>query len=54
MLPVYVADRYEGYRAVPYAELDDEAVERYIEANVSAVRRWSRRPARTWRWPTTW
>ena len=39
VLPVYVADRYEGYRAVPYAELDDEGVERYIAANVSAVRK---------------
>jgi glycosyltransferase involved in cell wall biosynthesis len=38
VLPVYVADRYEGYTAVPYAELEDEGVERYIAANVSAVR----------------
>ena len=38
VLPVYVADRYEGYDAVPYAELDDAGVERYIEANVRAVR----------------
>jgi glycosyltransferase involved in cell wall biosynthesis len=38
VLPVYVADHYEGYRAVPYSELDDEAVERYIAANVGAVR----------------
>ncbi len=38
VLPVYVADHYEGYRAVPYAELDEEGVERYIAANVSAVR----------------
>ena len=38
VLPVYVADRYEGYEAVTYAELDDAGVERYIEANVRAVR----------------
>ena len=38
VLPVYVADRYEGYDAVPYAELDDAGVERYIDANVRAVR----------------
>ena len=37
VLPVYVADRYEGYEAVPYADLDDAAVERYIDANVRAV-----------------
>ena len=38
VLPVYVADRYEGYEAVPYPELDEAGVERYIEANVRAVR----------------
>jgi len=37
VLPVYVADRYEGYDAIPYADLDDAGVERYIEANVRAV-----------------
>jgi glycosyltransferase involved in cell wall biosynthesis len=38
VLPVYVADRYEGFRAVPFPDLDDEAVERYVEANAGAVR----------------
>ena len=38
VLPVYVADTYEGFRAVPFPELDDEAVERYVEANVAAAR----------------
>ncbi|HEY1275461.1 MAG TPA: glycosyltransferase family 4 protein [Thermoleophilaceae bacterium] len=38
VLPVYVADRYEGFDAVPYPDLDDAAVERYVEANVAAVR----------------
>jgi len=38
VLPVYVADRYDGFDAVPYPELDDAAIERYVEANVAAVR----------------
>jgi glycosyltransferase involved in cell wall biosynthesis len=38
VLPVYVADRYEGFDAVPFGQLDDPAIERYVEANVSAVR----------------
>ncbi|MFL5883610.1 MAG: glycosyltransferase, partial [Thermoleophilaceae bacterium] len=38
VLPVYVADRYEGFQAVPFPDLDEEAVEGYVEANVAAVR----------------
>jgi glycosyltransferase involved in cell wall biosynthesis len=38
LLPVYVADRYEHFRAIPYPELDDGQLERYLEANVEAVR----------------
>ncbi|MEA2324074.1 MAG: hypothetical protein QOD81_3924 [Solirubrobacteraceae bacterium] len=38
LLPVYVADRYEGIRAKPFAECSDEEVARYVEANVAAVR----------------
>ncbi|MEA2290172.1 MAG: hypothetical protein QOD55_2169, partial [Solirubrobacteraceae bacterium] len=38
LLPVYVADRYEGIRAKPFAECSDDEVERYVEANVAAVR----------------
>src|SRR3954466_9853254 len=38
VLPVYVADRYEGFRAVPFPDLDDEALDRYLDANVTAVR----------------
>src|SRR5207248_18485 len=38
VLPVYVADTYEGFRAVPFPDLDDAAVERYVEANVGAAR----------------
>jgi glycosyltransferase involved in cell wall biosynthesis len=37
VLPVYVADRYEDFDAVPFAELDDPGLERYLEANVVAV-----------------
>jgi glycosyltransferase involved in cell wall biosynthesis len=37
VLPVYVPDRYEGFEAVPYPDLDDAAIERYIAANVAAV-----------------
>jgi glycosyltransferase involved in cell wall biosynthesis len=37
-LPVYVADSYDGFDAVRFADLDDAGVERYVEANVAAVR----------------
>jgi glycosyltransferase involved in cell wall biosynthesis len=37
LLPVYVADRYEGIEARTFAECSDEEVERYIAANVAAV-----------------
>ncbi|MBA3299461.1 MAG: glycosyltransferase family 4 protein [Thermoleophilaceae bacterium] len=36
-LPVYVADVYEGFDAVPYPDLDTPALERYLDANVTAV-----------------
>ena len=38
LLPVYVADEYEGFRAVPYPLLDEDEIEGYLEANVAAVR----------------
>jgi glycosyltransferase involved in cell wall biosynthesis len=38
LLPVYVADRYDGIEARPFPELSDEELERYIERNVAAVR----------------
>jgi glycosyltransferase involved in cell wall biosynthesis len=38
ILPVYVADEYEGFRAVRLPDLEDDAIEHYIEANVAAVR----------------
>ncbi len=37
VLPVYVADEYDGFDAVPFPDLDDAAIERYVEANVRAV-----------------
>jgi glycosyltransferase involved in cell wall biosynthesis len=38
LLPVYVADVYDGITARPFNELSDAEVEAYVEANVSAVR----------------
>jgi glycosyltransferase involved in cell wall biosynthesis len=38
VLPVYVADTYEGFDAKPYPDLTDGELEHYIDANVSAVR----------------
>jgi glycosyltransferase involved in cell wall biosynthesis len=38
VLPVYVADRYEGVEARTFAELDDAAIAGYVERNVAAVR----------------
>jgi glycosyltransferase involved in cell wall biosynthesis len=38
VLPVYVLDRYEGFEAVAYPDLDEAAVERYVEANAAAAR----------------
>jgi glycosyltransferase involved in cell wall biosynthesis len=37
LLPVYVADRYEGIEARTFAECSDEQVAAYIDANVAAV-----------------
>ena len=37
-LPVYVADEYEGFDAVRLPDMDDDAIEQYVEANVRAVR----------------
>ena len=38
LLPVYVADRYDGIEARPFQELSDEELDRYLEGNVAAVR----------------
>src|SRR5918999_1552068 len=38
VLPVYVADTYDGFDAKPYPDLTDAELDHYIEANVAAVR----------------
>jgi glycosyltransferase involved in cell wall biosynthesis len=38
LLPLYVADRYEGVDARPFPDLSDAEVDRYVDANVAAVR----------------
>jgi glycosyltransferase involved in cell wall biosynthesis len=38
LLPVYVADRYEGIEARTFARCSDAEVQRYVRANVAAVR----------------
>jgi glycosyltransferase involved in cell wall biosynthesis len=38
LLPLYVADRYEGIEARPFPDLSDEEVDRYLARNVAAVR----------------
>ena len=38
LLPVYVADTYEGIEARTFARCSDAEVERYVAANVAAVR----------------
>ncbi|HEU4657322.1 MAG TPA: glycosyltransferase [Capillimicrobium sp.] len=38
LLPVYVADRYEGFDARPLPACSDEEIEAYVARNVAAVR----------------
>lgn len=38
ILPVYVADRYDGVEARPFPELTEAEIAAYVEANVAAVR----------------
>jgi glycosyltransferase involved in cell wall biosynthesis len=38
LLPLYVADRYEGIDARPFPDLTPAEVDRYVDANVAAVR----------------
>ena len=38
VLPVYVADRYEGFEAVTFSELSEAGLERYLAGNVAAAR----------------
>jgi glycosyltransferase involved in cell wall biosynthesis len=37
VLPVYVADRYEGFDAKPFPELSEAELGHYLDANVAAV-----------------
>ncbi|MDA0179897.1 glycosyltransferase [Solirubrobacter phytolaccae] len=38
VLPLYVADRYEGFDAKPFPQLSDAELDHYIASNVAAVR----------------
>src|SRR5215212_7118660 len=38
LLPLYVADRYDGIEARPFPDLSDAELDRYLERNVAAVR----------------
>jgi glycosyltransferase involved in cell wall biosynthesis len=38
VLPLYVADRYEGVDARPFQDLSDAELDRYLDANVAAVK----------------
>jgi glycosyltransferase involved in cell wall biosynthesis len=38
VLPVYVVDRYEGFDALPFPELDEAALGHYLAVNVAAIR----------------
>jgi glycosyltransferase involved in cell wall biosynthesis len=38
LLPVYVADRYAGFRVKTFPQLSDEELARYLDANVASVR----------------
>ncbi|HEX9967124.1 MAG TPA: glycosyltransferase family 4 protein [Solirubrobacterales bacterium] len=38
LLPVYVRDPYPGFEVKTFPELSDEELDRYVEANVAAVR----------------
>src|SRR3954451_24358017 len=38
LLPVYVRDPYEGFRVKTFPELENDELQRYLDANVFAVR----------------
>jgi glycosyltransferase involved in cell wall biosynthesis len=38
VLPVYVADEYEGFDAITYDKLSDDGLDHYLSANVESVR----------------
>jgi glycosyltransferase involved in cell wall biosynthesis len=39
LLPVFVPDRYEGFEVKTFPELTDAELDRYLEANIAAVRK---------------
>jgi glycosyltransferase involved in cell wall biosynthesis len=45
VLPLYVADRYAGVDARPFPDLSEAEVDRYLDANVAAVREVAERVA---------
>ena len=55
LLPVYVKDPYEGFEVKAFPELSEAELDRYIDANVAAVRDVAGRPvASTPLSPTIW
>jgi glycosyltransferase involved in cell wall biosynthesis len=38
LLPVYVADHYEGFDALPFPEINDIQLSHYLDANIAAIR----------------
>jgi glycosyltransferase involved in cell wall biosynthesis len=38
LLPVYVADHYEGFDALPFPDIDEAALNHYLDANITAIR----------------
>jgi len=38
LLPVYVADQYEGFDALPFPDVDEAALGHYLDANIAAIR----------------
>ncbi|MGB7715736.1 MAG: glycosyltransferase, partial [Pseudolabrys sp.] len=38
LLPVYVADQYEGFDALPFPDIDETALRHYLDANITAIR----------------
>ena len=55
LLPVYVKDPYEGFEVKAFPELSEAELDRYIDANVAAVREVAERAGgSTSRSPTTW
>lgn len=38
LLPVYVADHYEGFDALPFPDIDEAALGHYLDANIAAIR----------------